>query len=183
LAGDFADGWSGADLDGCDVIGREEAADCGVVLSGEEVSACGVDEQSDPSLDGVQCGAVDLSGVDGGELWFVAFQGDGDSPGADVGLPYQPDQYSYVQAALDDHQVVFNLDRIGVGQSDRPPADRVTVASEAYVTHQIVQALRHGQLDGTRFGRVVGVGHSMGSAIWMYEAAHDHDVDALVLMR
>ncbi|GIH18954.1 alpha/beta hydrolase [Rugosimonospora africana] len=97
-------------------------------------------------------------------------------------LPYDPDEYSYVRAATADHQVVFNIDRIGVGQSDRPPADQVTVPAEAYAIHQVVQAMQHGSLDGLpRFPTVVTVGHSMGSAMIMYEAATYHDVSGLVL--
>jgi len=61
------------------------------------------------------------------------------------------------------------------------PAPLVTVASEAWVAHQLVQALRHGGLGHTRYATVIGVGHSMGSAMWIYEAAQYHDVDALVL--
>jgi pimeloyl-ACP methyl ester carboxylesterase len=97
-------------------------------------------------------------------------------------LPYHPDEYSYVHAATADHQVVFNIDRIGIGRSDHPPADQVTVPAQAYVTHQIVQALQHGSFDGLPpFPRVITVGHSMGSAILMYEAATYHDASALVL--
>jgi pimeloyl-ACP methyl ester carboxylesterase len=98
--------------------------------------------------------------------------------------PYQPPRYSYIDTALQrpgNHTVVFNVDRIGVGDSDRPPAPLVTVASEAWVAHQLVQALRHGSLGHTRYATVIGVGHSMGSAMWIYEAAIYHDVDALVL--
>ncbi|MEV6924018.1 alpha/beta fold hydrolase [Dactylosporangium sp. NPDC051485] len=84
---------------------------------------------------------------------------------------------SYVRAALQAGMAVYTVDRIGVGASDRPPADQVTVVTEAFVAHQLVQQLRH---DGG-FRRVMGVGHSYGSAIWMVEAASHHDVDALVL--
>jgi hypothetical protein len=96
-------------------------------------------------------------------------------------LPYQPDQYSYVHAALSRGNTVFNIDRIGVGQSDRPTPADVTVSSQAYVTHQIIQALRQGAVDGTRFHEVLGVGHSIGAAIWLYEAATWHDADGLIL--
>ncbi|GIH18953.1 alpha/beta fold hydrolase [Rugosimonospora africana] len=96
-------------------------------------------------------------------------------------LPYQPDEYSYVQAAIRDHHSVFNIDRIGIGQSDHPPADEVTVTAEAYVTHQIVQALRQGRVQHIRFARVIGVGHSLGSGILTVEDAGYHDLDALIL--
>jgi hypothetical protein len=96
-------------------------------------------------------------------------------------LPYQPDEYSYVQAATRDGQTVLNIDRIGTGRSDHPPADQVTVTAEAYITHQIVQALRHGRIQHTRFSQVVGVGHSLGSGILTAEDAAYHDLDALIL--
>lgn len=85
----------------------------------------------------------------------------------------------WVAAALGSGQAVYMIDRIGVGASDRPPADQVTADSEAHVTHQIVTALRDGTLGHYR--KVVGVGHSYGSIVWMAEAASHRDVDALVL--
>ncbi|RSM75191.1 hypothetical protein DMB66_00020 [Actinoplanes sp. ATCC 53533] len=85
----------------------------------------------------------------------------------------------WVAAALGSGQAVYMIDRIGVGASARPPAEQVTADSEAHVTHQIVTALRDGTLG--RYRRVVGVGHSYGSIVWMAEAASHRDVDALVL--
>ncbi|WP_433616793.1 alpha/beta hydrolase [Dactylosporangium sp. CA-139114] len=85
---------------------------------------------------------------------------------------------SYVRAAADAGTAVYNVDRVGVGLSDRPPAEQVTAETEAYVAHQLVQRLRQPPFGYTR---VVGVGHSYGSAVWMVEAATQHDVDALVL--
>lgn len=85
----------------------------------------------------------------------------------------------YTAAALAAGDAVYLIDRIGTGESDRPPADQVTASAEATVTHQAVDALRDGRI--SRFARVVGIGHSYGSVIWMAEAATYHDVDALVL--
>jgi hypothetical protein len=85
----------------------------------------------------------------------------------------------YTAAALAAGDAVYLVDRISTGASGRPPADQVTTSTEATVTHQVVRALRDGTL--ARFARVVGVGHSYGSVIWMAEAATYHDVDALVL--
>jgi alpha-beta hydrolase superfamily lysophospholipase len=96
-------------------------------------------------------------------------------------MPHQSGNYSYVQTALRHGDVVFNMDRLGVGASSRPPAALVTVASEAYVTHQVVQALRRGTVGGIRFSQVYGVGHSMGAAIWICEAAIWRDVNALLV--
>lgn len=85
----------------------------------------------------------------------------------------------WVSAALGSGQSVYMIDRVGVGASDKPAANQVTADTEATVTHQIVTALRDGTIGDYR--KVVGVGHSYGSLIWMAEAASHHDVDALVL--
>jgi hypothetical protein len=85
----------------------------------------------------------------------------------------------YVRSALAAGTAVFVFDRIGIGASDKPPADQVTLDTEATVTHQLVTALRDGELG--RFARVVGVGHSYGSMILQAETAAHHDLDQLVL--
>jgi len=100
--------------------------------------------------------------------------------------PFQTETYSYVRRATAEGYAVLNLDRIGIGQSDRPPAADVTIASNGYVVHQIVQALRGGDLVVPSFGRisaekVVLVGHSLGSVISIQEAATYGDVDGVVL--
>src|SRR6185503_8303572 len=60
-------------------------------------------------------------------------------------FPYQQYRYSYVQYATAAGYATFNIDRIGVGESSKPPADQVTFPAEAYATRQIVQALREGK--------------------------------------
>ena len=100
--------------------------------------------------------------------------------------PYQPETYSYVRRATAAGYAVLNLDRIGIGQSDHPPADAVTIESNAYVVHQLVQELRGGNLIVPSFGliraeRVALVGHSLGSVISIQEAATYGDVDGVVL--
>lgn len=86
---------------------------------------------------------------------------------------------NWTSAALERGQAVYMIDRIGVGASDHPPADQVTLDSEAVVTHQIAAALRDGHLG--RYTHVVGVGHSYGSITLTAEAAQYRDLDALVL--
>ena len=100
--------------------------------------------------------------------------------------PFEPETYSYVRRATAEGYAVLNVDRIGIGQSDRPPAADVTIGANAYVVHQIVQALRGGDLVIPSFGRieaerVVLVGHSLGSVISIQEAATYGDVDGVVL--
>lgn len=100
--------------------------------------------------------------------------------------PFEPETYSYVRRATAEGYAVLNIDRIGIGQSDRPPAADVNIPSNAYVVHQIVQALRGGDMVVPSFGRIsaeriVLVGHSLGSVISIQEAATYGDVDGVVL--
>jgi len=101
-------------------------------------------------------------------------------------FPFQPETYSYARRATEAGYAVLSLDRIGIGQSDHPPAEAVTIEANAYVVHQIVQALRGGDLVVPSFGRVQAervalIGHSLGSVISMQEAGTYGDVDGVVL--
>ncbi|HSN87682.1 MAG TPA: alpha/beta hydrolase [Thermoanaerobaculia bacterium] len=100
--------------------------------------------------------------------------------------PFQPETYSYMRRATAAGYAVLNIDRIGIGQSDHPPAAEVTIGANAHVVHQIVQALRGGDLIVPSFGRIQAervalVGHSLGSVIAIEEAATYGDVDGVVL--
>jgi alpha-beta hydrolase superfamily lysophospholipase len=90
---------------------------------------------------------------------------------------YQPDTYSYVKTANSHGYSTFNIDRVGVGRSGRPPADRLTLQAHAHTVAQIVGRLRAGNIGGTPFQNVVGVGHSLGAAILQYEAGTVADPD------
>jgi pimeloyl-ACP methyl ester carboxylesterase len=100
-------------------------------------------------------------------------------------FPFQAEKYSYVRQATHDGYATFNIDRIGVGKSDRPlDPTKVTMPSEAFVAHQVVQALRDGKVNHTKFKKVIGVGHSMGAGIWMIESStypNNGGVDGLIL--
>ncbi|HVH44921.1 MAG TPA: alpha/beta fold hydrolase, partial [Labilithrix sp.] len=101
-------------------------------------------------------------------------------------FPYQPERYSYVRDLTAAGYATLAIDRIGTGESDHPPALDVTIRSNAYVVHQVVQKLRSGTLHVPSFGPVTGsrvmlVGHSMGSVVSIREAASYHDVDGLIL--
>lgn len=96
-------------------------------------------------------------------------------------FPLQPDTYSYVSAATSAGYVTFNYDRIGTGLSSHPAATSVTLASEAYVLSQIIQALHAGTIGSAAFAKVISVGHSLGSAIAMQEAASYGGIDGLIV--
>lgn len=83
---------------------------------------------------------------------------------------YQPDTYSYVKTANQHGYSTFNIDRIGVGRSARPAAEKLTLQAHAHTVAQIVGKLRAGEIGGTAFQKVAGVGHSLGAAILQYEA-------------
>lgn len=94
-------------------------------------------------------------------------------------FPYQPDKYSYVRSANAAGYATLNISRLGHGASSHPASGLITLASNADSIHQVVQALRHGDL-GTQFTKVVLVGHSIGSLMSWVEAGTYQDVDAVV---
>jgi pimeloyl-ACP methyl ester carboxylesterase len=83
---------------------------------------------------------------------------------------YLPNTYSWVYDETSAGYSTFAIDRLGVGLSDHPPADELTVQNEAWQIEQIIQALRAGTVGGIAFQTVVGVGHSLGAGILQYEA-------------
>jgi pimeloyl-ACP methyl ester carboxylesterase len=78
-------------------------------------------------------------------------------------FPYDNGRYSYVNSQTEAGYVTFNIDRIGIGNSSRPPNKQVTLESNTYVLAQINQALRNGNIQGVKFDRIINVGHSFGS--------------------
>ena len=96
-------------------------------------------------------------------------------------FPYQPETYSYAEAMVNAGYAVFNYDRLGVGMSNHPLPELVTIQADAYVLHQIIQDLRSGKIEGYAFPKVFLVGHSVGSAISIDEAATYADVNGVLL--
>ena len=73
------------------------------------------------------------------------------------------------------------LDEIGAGDSSHPPSEQLTIDAAAYVAHQIVQGLRSGFITGIPFGKVIIMGHSLGSVVVWEEAIHYRDVDGVIV--
>jgi pimeloyl-ACP methyl ester carboxylesterase len=96
-------------------------------------------------------------------------------------LPYEPDKYSYVQAANQAGFATLDFDRVGIGQSSHPLSTSLTISSDAYTIHELIQDLRAGTIDGKKYTKVVIVGHSLGSLMAWTEAGTYHDVDAVVV--
>jgi pimeloyl-ACP methyl ester carboxylesterase len=83
-----------------------------------------------------------------------------------------------VASANDAGMATLALDRIGTGRSSQPLGLAVTIDSNAFVAHQVVQALRHGPLG--EYQRVALVAHSYGSWTAWYESSRYRDVDVAV---
>jgi pimeloyl-ACP methyl ester carboxylesterase len=89
--------------------------------------------------------------------------------------------YSYQRDMAANGIATFAIDGLGSGDSTQPLSALVTGTTEASAVHQVVGKLRAGAVAGIRFGRVVLVGHSMGSGVTTLEAATYHDVNGVVL--
>jgi pimeloyl-ACP methyl ester carboxylesterase len=97
-------------------------------------------------------------------------------------FPYDPSTYSFVANVVSPTVATFAIDLIGAGQSSHPLSALVNLQTDAYVVHQVVQALRAGTVaTGHTFSYVLWVGHSYGSLIGQSEAATYNDVNALLL--
>ncbi|MFC0429879.1 alpha/beta fold hydrolase [Kutzneria buriramensis] len=96
-------------------------------------------------------------------------------------LPYLPDQYSYQRDMAKHGYATFAVDVLGAGQSSHPLSLPLTVWAEAEAMHEVVGQLRTGAVGGIPFGKVVIVGHSVGSGIVASEASTYKDVDGVVL--
>ncbi|MEU1181678.1 alpha/beta fold hydrolase [Streptomyces sp. NPDC005820] len=72
--------------------------------------------------------------------------------------------------------IAVAVDRLGTGNSSRPPADKLNDVAHARTVHELVTRLK-----ATYKGLPVAlVGHSLGSAIAIQEAATYKDVNAVV---
>ncbi|WP_242887091.1 alpha/beta hydrolase [Actinomadura litoris] len=89
--------------------------------------------------------------------------------------------YSYVRAATSAGYATFNVDLIGSGDSSHPQSSQVTSEAGAVALHDAISALRAGTLDGHGFGKVIWVGHALGSYYAWSEIPRYHDVDAAIL--
>jgi pimeloyl-ACP methyl ester carboxylesterase len=95
--------------------------------------------------------------------------------------PVQNTTYSYVKFATDWGYATLAFDRIGNGQSTHPPGLEVNLTSNIATIHQVVQALRRGDLGRRPFPHVVYVGHSIGAQLaWKYVSVYQ-DVDAVII--
>jgi pimeloyl-ACP methyl ester carboxylesterase len=95
--------------------------------------------------------------------------------------PYKPERYSYVDETTRAGYATFAIDRLGIGESTRPPSDQVNLDSQIATIHQVIQALRRGDIAHHRFRNVQYVGHSIGAILGWAEIAKYQDVDAVII--
>lgn len=93
--------------------------------------------------------------------------------------PDRPDTYSYARAANRAGYATLAIDRLGAGASLRPISLFHTFHAGVNAVQATVRALRDGSL-GTRFDKVIGVGHSLGSMTVSHAAGQYQDMDALI---
>ncbi|MCK2240703.1 MULTISPECIES: alpha/beta hydrolase [unclassified Crossiella] len=90
-------------------------------------------------------------------------------------FPYQEGTYNFRKAMNAAGYATAVVDRLGSGDSSRPPSILVTALMQAQAVHKVIQTLRGS------FAKVVLIGHSIGSAISVLEAGTHRDVDGVVL--
>jgi pimeloyl-ACP methyl ester carboxylesterase len=90
-------------------------------------------------------------------------------------------EYSYARQVAARGFPTFAIDPLGSGSSSHPPSDQLTIQAVAFVAHQIVQGLRTGSVAGIQFGKVITVGHSLGSVVVWEEAINYGDVDGIIV--
>ncbi|CZT50457.1 uncharacterized protein RSE6_11442 [Rhynchosporium secalis] len=74
--------------------------------------------------------------------------------------------YSYVDAAALAGHTTFSYDRLGIGASEHPdPIQVVQAALEVNIAQSLIESLKSGAIASTKFEKVIGVGHSLGSEL------------------
>jgi pimeloyl-ACP methyl ester carboxylesterase len=94
-------------------------------------------------------------------------------------------RYSHARAMARSGHVSVTIDRLGYGDSDRPPSGKaVCIGSQADIAHQILGQLRSGGYGAPslKFKRVALAGHSASGQIAITEASTYRDVKALVIV-
>lgn len=92
--------------------------------------------------------------------------------------------YDYAAQQADNGQISVTIDRLGYGDSDKPPGLGDCFGSQADTAHQVVQELRSGNYQSAgaspAFQKVFLAGHSAGGLIATIEAYSFHDINGLI---
>ena len=96
-------------------------------------------------------------------------------------FPYRPNTYNFRLAMNRAGFSTLTLDRLGTGASSRPPSATLSANAQASAIHQVIQALRQGNVTEKPVTSVILGGHSIGSMAAMWEASTYHDVNGVLL--
>jgi pimeloyl-ACP methyl ester carboxylesterase len=96
-------------------------------------------------------------------------------------FPYKPQTYDFARAMAVAGFAAYAIDRLGTGDSSRPPSATLTGITQGVAVHQVIGYLRRTGFGAHRFKTVLLGGHSLGSAISIIEAATFKDVDGVLL--
>ncbi|KAF2462569.1 alpha/beta-hydrolase [Lindgomyces ingoldianus] len=93
------------------------------------------------------------------------------------------DGYSYVDTAALQGYATFSYDRLGTGKSEHPdPYQVVQAPLQVELAHALIRKLKGGHLGNLVFNKIIGVGHSLGSALTQgISSSHPEDFNAVVL--
>ncbi|GAA4030769.1 alpha/beta hydrolase [Allokutzneria multivorans] len=94
--------------------------------------------------------------------------------------PGLSEKLSFRKAANKAGYATLAVDRIGTGRSSKPLSLLLTASAQANAVHHAIKAMRKGTL-GPKFDKIILVGHSLGSATTLIEAATFRDVDGVVI--
>jgi len=89
--------------------------------------------------------------------------------------------YSYARYVAAHGFPTFALNQLGAADSSHPASADLTIQAMASVAHQIVQGLRNGSIADIQFGKIIIVGHSLGSVVVWEEAIKYADVDGVII--
>lgn len=93
-------------------------------------------------------------------------------------FPFQPENYSFVRHANARGFATLNVARIGSGRSDHPdPLKILQTPLQISAALELIARARAGAWGGRRYGKIVGLGHSLSS--YILNGAIVQDPDAL----
>ncbi|MGO1054765.1 alpha/beta fold hydrolase [Crossiella sp. CA198] len=106
-------------------------------------------------------------------------------PGGYYGRGYwlvRADGPSYADTMVGAGHAVLTVDRLGAGDSSRPPSAELRGSAHIDSMHHLVQALRAGEVDGVPYRRVIFVAHSFSIALALALALRfPGDLDGVIL--
>lgn len=91
--------------------------------------------------------------------------------------------YSYIDTAASCGFATFSYDRLGTGRSQHPNPIQTTQQSlQVKLAHTLITYLRTSKIHNIPFRTIIGVGHSLGSALTQaVSARYPEDFEALIL--